>query len=61
MIAILGTGKMGEALLSGLLRDFYGTYVASLTCFAALSFLSVAFALLVRAPRASGRSTPMAA
>ena len=45
------TAQASGPLLSGLLRDFYGTYVASLTCFAALSFLSVVFALLVRAPR----------
>jgi hypothetical protein len=36
------------------LRDYSGTYVPSLTCFAALSFLSVVFALLVGAPRAPG-------
>jgi MFS transporter, OFA family, oxalate/formate antiporter len=45
------TAQASGPLLSGLLRDFYGTYVPSLTCFAALSFLGVAFALLVRAPR----------
>jgi sugar phosphate permease len=45
------TAQASGPLLSGALRDFYGTYVASLTCFAALSFLSVLFALLVRAPR----------
>jgi MFS transporter, OFA family, oxalate/formate antiporter len=45
------TAQASGPLLSGLLRDFYGTYVASLTCFAALSFLSVVFALLVSAPR----------
>ena len=43
---------------SFLLRDHYGTYVASLTCFAALSFLSVAFALLVRAPRTPATPEP---
>jgi len=45
------TAQAAGPLLSGLLRDLYGTYVASLTCFAALSFLSVLAALLVRAPR----------
>ena len=50
------TSQASGPLLSGLLRDFYGTYVASLTCFAALSFLSVVFALLVRAPRKSEAS-----
>jgi sugar phosphate permease len=45
------TSQASGPLLSGLLRDAYGTYVPSLTCFAALSFLSVVFALLVSAPR----------
>jgi sugar phosphate permease len=45
------TAQASGPLLSGVLRDHYGTYVASLTCFAALSFLSVVLALLVRAPR----------
>ena len=45
------TSQATGPLLSGLLRDYYGTYTASLACFAALSFLSVVFALLVRAPR----------
>jgi MFS family permease len=52
------TSQAAGPLLSGLLRDFYGTYVASLTCFAALSFLSVVFALLVRAPRKPSPSPP---
>ena len=52
------TAQASGPLLSGLLRDHYGTYVASLTCFAALSFLSVAFALLVRAPRTPATSAP---
>ena len=48
------TAQASGPLLSGVLRDHYGTYVPSLTCFAALSFLSVVFALLVGAPRAPG-------
>jgi OFA family oxalate/formate antiporter-like MFS transporter len=52
------TAQASGPLLSGFLRDAYGTYVRSLTCFAALSFLSVVFALLVRAPRAPRASTP---
>jgi MFS transporter, OFA family, oxalate/formate antiporter len=44
-------------LLSGLLRDAYGTYVASLTCFAALSLLGVLAALLVRPPGPPARAT----
>jgi OFA family oxalate/formate antiporter-like MFS transporter len=38
-------------LLSGLLRDATGSYVRSLQCFAALSGLSIAAALLARKPR----------
>jgi MFS family permease len=45
------TAQAAGPLLSGLLRDAYGTYVASLTCFAALSLLSVLAALLVHPPR----------
>ena len=52
------TSQAAGPLLSGLLRDFYGTYVASLTCFAALSFLGVLFALLVRAPHRPSPSQP---
>jgi MFS family permease len=52
------TSQAAGPLLSGLLRDFYGTYVASLTCFAALSFLGVLFALLVRAPHKPSPSQP---
>jgi MFS family permease len=52
------TAQASGPLLSGLLRDHYGTYVASLTCFAALSFLGVALALLVRAPRAPNTEAP---
>jgi MFS family permease len=52
------TAQASGPLLSGLLRDHYGTYVPSLTCFAALSFLSVVLALLVRAPRPPRVSAP---
>jgi sugar phosphate permease len=45
------TAQAAGPLLSGLLRDAYGTYVASLTSFAALSLLSVMAALLVHPPR----------
>lgn len=37
-------------LLSGVLRDWTGDYVLSLECFAVLSFLSLAVALLTRPP-----------
>lgn len=37
-------------LLSGLLRDLTGDYVALLWCFAALSFLGALIGLLARAP-----------
>src|SRR5262249_24270179 len=49
------TSQASGPLLSGVLRDFYGTSAASLSCFAALSFLSVLFALLVRAPNSPSR------
>ena len=44
-------------LLSGLLRDRTGDYVASLSCFAALSVVGVLVALLIRAPRPPRRAT----
>jgi sugar phosphate permease len=50
------TAQAAGPLLSGLLRDAYGTYVASLTCFAALSLLSVLAALLVHPPRPPPRA-----
>jgi MFS family permease len=49
------TAQASGPLLSGVLRDATGTYVASLTCFAAFSFVSVVLALLIRAPRAPVR------
>src|SRR5215831_15603273 len=51
------TAQAAGPLLSGLLRDAYGTYVASLTCFAALSLLSVLAAILVHPPRPPPRTT----
>ena len=50
------TAQAAGPLLSGLLRDAFGTYVASLTCFAALSLLSVLAALLVHPPRPPPRA-----
>src|SRR5215813_1314392 len=50
------TAQAAGPLLSGLLCDAYGTYVASLTCFAALSLLSVMAALLVHPPRPPPRA-----
>jgi sugar phosphate permease len=41
-------------LLSGVLRDMTGDYVASLVCFAGLSFLGALLGLLARAPKPSG-------
>ena len=46
------TAQACGPLISGLLRDSSGSYVLSLTFFAALSFLSAVVALLVRPPRA---------
>jgi MFS family permease len=51
------TAQAAGPLLSGLLRDAYGTYVASLTCFAALSLLSVVAALLVHPPSPPPRAS----
>lgn len=50
------TAQASGPLLSGILRDATGNYIASLTCFAAFSFLSVVLALLIRAPRAPARA-----
>jgi MFS transporter, OFA family, oxalate/formate antiporter len=46
------TAQAAGPLLSGLLRDLSGSYVLSLTTFAAFSFFSALIALLIRAPRA---------
>jgi sugar phosphate permease len=45
------TAQASGPLISGLLRDATGNYVASLTFFAALSFLGAIVGLLARAPR----------
>ena len=50
-LSVQVSAQAAGPLLSGLLRDAYGTYVVSLTCFAALSLLSVLAALLVHPPR----------
>jgi MFS family permease len=50
-LSVQVSAQAAGPLLSGLLRDAYGTYVASLACFAALSLLSVLAALLVHPPR----------
>jgi MFS transporter, OFA family, oxalate/formate antiporter len=53
------TAQAAGPLLSGLLRDASGSYVLSLTAFAALSFLAALIALLVRPPAgASVRPAP---
>jgi sugar phosphate permease len=44
------TAQASGPLISGLLRDATGTYAASLTSFAALSFAGVLVGLLARAP-----------
>ena len=44
-------------LLSDLIRDRTGDYVASLSCFAVLSVVGVLVALLIRAPRPPRRAT----
>jgi MFS transporter, OFA family, oxalate/formate antiporter len=53
------TAQAAGPILSGLLRDYSGSYVASLTCFAALSMLSVFVAFLIRSPRAPALATPL--
>ena len=45
------TSQASGPILSGFLRDTYGNYTPSLVTFAALSFLSVLAALLIRAPQ----------
>ena len=50
------TAQASGPLLSGLLRDRTGDYVASLTCFAVLSFIGAFVALLIRAPRPPRRA-----
>ncbi len=49
------TAQACGPLISGLLRDTSGSYVLSLTFFAALSFFSALVAFLVRPPRAPAR------
>jgi len=49
------TAQASGPLISGLLRDATGTYAASLTCFAVLSFLGAAVGLLARAPSPPGK------
>jgi MFS transporter, OFA family, oxalate/formate antiporter len=44
------TAQAAGPLISGVLRDLYGSYVASLTCFAALAFFGCVVALLARPP-----------
>jgi MFS family permease len=45
------TAQASGPLISGVLRDATGNYVASLTFFAALSFVGALVGLLARAPR----------
>jgi cyanate permease len=52
-LTIQVTAQAAGPLLSGILRDAFGTYAASLTCFAGLSFLGMFAALLVRPPDAN--------
>ena len=49
------TAQASGPLLSGVLRDLTGDYVASLLCFAGLSFLGALLALLARAPKPPSR------
>jgi len=56
-LSVQVSAQAAGPLLSGLLRDAYGTYVASLACFAALSLLSVLAAALVRPPRPPPEAT----
>jgi sugar phosphate permease len=54
------TAQASGPLVSGLLRDMYGSYVMPLACFAALSFFGALVALLARppaVPRASSLSS----
>lgn len=51
-LTIQVTSQAAGPLLSGVLRDLTGTYLASLLCFAALSGGAVLAAMLVRAPGA---------
>jgi sugar phosphate permease len=50
------TAQASGPLLSGVLRDLTGDYVASLVCFAVLSFIGAVVALLARAPRPPHRA-----
>ncbi len=45
------TAQAAGPLISGVLRDLYGTYVVPFAFFAALSFLSVLLAVLARPPK----------
>ena len=49
-LTIQVTAQASGPLLSGVLRDLTGTYVASLLCFAALAGGAMLAAMLVRAP-----------
>jgi MFS transporter, OFA family, oxalate/formate antiporter len=50
------TAQASGPLLSGLLRDRTGDYVASLTCFAVLSFIGACIAVLIRPPEPPRRA-----
>jgi len=50
------TAQASGPLLSGVLRDATGDYVASLVCFAALAFFGVLVGLLARAPSPPART-----
>jgi OFA family oxalate/formate antiporter-like MFS transporter len=52
------TAQASGPLLSGLLRDRTGDYVASLTFFAVLAVVGTLVALLIRAPRPPRRAVP---
>jgi sugar phosphate permease len=54
------TAQASGPLLSGVLRDLTGDYVASLVCFAVLSFVGAFIALLARAPRPPHRAARLA-
>lgn len=55
-LAMQVTAQAAGPLASGMLRDLTGNYLASLMCFATLSFLAAVLALLAAAPKPPARS-----
>jgi cyanate permease len=52
------TAQASGPLISGVMRDATGSYVLSLTVFAALSFFGAFVALLVRPPHPPDNAVP---